>query len=132
MENYNRKAHDLAELVVGNHVLIQHPLTKQWSTTGIVVELGPNRDYLIKTEAGRVYRRNRRFLRRRIVVMPGSAEPPPAVPDEPQPEQPPPEQPQPGPPEVEHPEAEQPAPRRSTREKRRPNKYPSTEWLVDN
>jgi len=120
VEHYNRKAHDLAELEVGNHVLIQHPLTKQWSTTGIIVELGPNRDYLIKTEAGRIYRRNRRFLRRRIVVMPGTAE------------QPPPEQPQPGPPEVEHPQAEQPAPRRSTREKRRPNKYPSTEWLVDN
>lgn len=49
VENYNRKAHDLAELEIGNHVLIQPPLTKQWDTHGIIIELGPNRDYSIKT-----------------------------------------------------------------------------------
>ena len=129
VEHFNRKAHDLNELEIGNHVLIQNPLTKQWDTTGIIVELGPNRDYLIKTEAGRVYRRNRRFLRRRIVVMPGSSEVPPAVPvgEANRAAIPPPVEPQP-----EQPQAVQPPNlRRSTRPKKPSRKYPSSEWLVD-
>ena len=72
-EHNNRSTRILPTLEVGNHVLIQHPTTKCWSTPGIVVEIGKNRDYLLKTPAGRILRRNRRFIRRRIPVMPGTA-----------------------------------------------------------
>lgn len=69
---YDRKAHPLTPFTVGSNVLIQHPTTKYWSTPGVVIEVGDNRDYLIKTSAGRVFRRNRRFLRRRFVVPPAA------------------------------------------------------------
>ncbi|EFX68754.1 hypothetical protein DAPPUDRAFT_329818 [Daphnia pulex] len=45
--------------VVGNHVLIQHPDSKLWNTPSVIVEVGKHRDYLIKTPAGRIFRRNR-------------------------------------------------------------------------
>ena len=67
---YDRIAHPLTQLQVGNHVVIQHPTTKCWSTPGVVVEIGPNRDYLVKSSAGRIFRRNRRFIRRRFVTAP--------------------------------------------------------------
>ena len=69
---FNRSAHPLPPFAVGSHVVIQHPVTNRWTTPGIVVEIGPHRDYLVKTPAGRLFRRNRRFLRQRIPVMPGS------------------------------------------------------------
>lgn len=77
--HYNKKAHRLAPFVVGNHVIIQHPISKLWDTPGIVVEVGQHRDYLIKSPAGRIFRRNRRFLRRRIPTFPAPANPPPQV-----------------------------------------------------
>jgi transposase InsO family protein len=61
-EHFNRRAHPLPPLQVGNAVLIQHPISKCWSTPGVITEVGLNRDYLVKTAAGRVFRRNRRFL----------------------------------------------------------------------
>ena len=79
-EHFNRTAHPLLPFNVGNHVLIQHPDTKRWSTPGIIVEVGPNRDYLVKTAAGRVFRRNRRHLRKIIPVLPGPPAPGPFVP----------------------------------------------------
>ena len=73
IEHYNKKTRPLEPLTIGQHVAIQHPDTKLWATPGVIVEVGPNRDYLVKTPSGRVFRRNRRFLRRRIPVMPGPA-----------------------------------------------------------
>ncbi|EFX83596.1 hypothetical protein DAPPUDRAFT_100188 [Daphnia pulex] len=55
-----------------DHVVIQHPISKCWSTPAVVVEIGPHRDYLLKTPAGRLFRRNRRMLRKRVPVMPGT------------------------------------------------------------
>jgi hypothetical protein len=75
-EHFNRRAHPLPPLQVGNAVLIQNPISKCWSTPGVITEVGPNRDYLVKTAAGRVFQRNRRFLRRRVPVMPAAAVPP--------------------------------------------------------
>jgi hypothetical protein len=72
---YNRDAKDLPELTIGDHVLIQHPDSKRWTTPGVVVETGPNRDYMVKTPSGRIFRRNRRMLRKRTVVMPGTIPP---------------------------------------------------------
>ena len=75
MERYNASTRPLAPFQVGDHVLIQHPVTKCWATPGIIVECGPNRNYLVKSAAGLLFRRNRRFLRRRVPIMSGSAEP---------------------------------------------------------
>lgn len=52
-EHFIRRAHPLSPLQVGNVVLIQHPISKCWSTPGVIIEVEPNRDYLVKTPAGR-------------------------------------------------------------------------------
>jgi hypothetical protein len=72
---YNLSAHHLPTLPLGAHVLIQHHSTKRWDTPAVVVEAGVNRDYIVKTALGRLYRRNRRLLRQRVVAMPGTATP---------------------------------------------------------
>jgi hypothetical protein len=72
---YNFSAHHLPTLPLGAHVLIQHHSTKRWDTPAVVVEAGVNRDYIVKTASGRLYRRNRRLLRQRVVAMPGTATP---------------------------------------------------------
>jgi hypothetical protein len=72
---YNATAHHLATFPLGAHVLVQHHATKRWDTPAVVVEVGDNRDYIVKTASGRLYRRNRRLLRQRVVVMPGPAVP---------------------------------------------------------
>jgi hypothetical protein len=69
--HYNKDASDLPELIVEDHVLLQDPKTKRWFTPGIIVETGNHRDYLVKTPAGRLFRRNRRLIRKRVPVMPG-------------------------------------------------------------
>jgi len=75
VEHYNRRAHALPALEIGNHVLIQHPISKCWATPGVIVEVGMNRDYMVKTPSGKIFRRNRRLLRRRVPVMPATAGP---------------------------------------------------------
>lgn len=124
-EYFNRKAHPLPELTVGSHVLIQHPQTKRWATPGVIVEVGPNRDYLIKTPAGRIFRRNRRLLRRLIPVMPAKAAHRHPAAERPIP--PPPVQPEPIPPP---PAQQQPVPpvRRSGRAKQPSSRYPQHTW----
>jgi hypothetical protein len=72
---YNATAHHLATFPLGAHVLVQHHATKRWDTPAVVVEVGDNRNYIVKTASGRLYRRNRRLLRQRVVVMPGPAVP---------------------------------------------------------
>jgi hypothetical protein len=63
VQHFNRSAHPLPPLEIGDSVVIQDYASKRWSTPGIIVEIGPFRDYLVKTPAGRLFRRNRRFLR---------------------------------------------------------------------
>ena len=70
--NYNRAAHPLPALQCGAHVVIQDPVSKRWNRRGTVVEAMKNRDYLIKLDGGRTFRRNRRFIRRRHPVLPPS------------------------------------------------------------
>ena len=136
-EHFNRRAHPLPPFAVGNHVLIQHPITKRWETSGVIVEVGPNRDYLVKTPAGRIFRRNRRFLRRQIPIMPAAAEPPaaagplaaapPAAPAAPHPAAIP--QPGPNPGRADQEEEGAPPPlRRSGRDKTPSLLYPSHTW----
>jgi hypothetical protein len=63
IQHFNRSTHPLPPLVIGDCVVIQDHKSKRWSTPGVIVEVGPFRDYLVKTPAGRLFRRNRRFLR---------------------------------------------------------------------
>ncbi|KAI9550594.1 hypothetical protein GHT06_004909 [Daphnia sinensis] len=124
---YNLTSSALPSLNVGDHVLIQDPITKRWITPGVVVDTGDFRDYFIKTAAGRVFRRNRRFLRQRVAVMPEGPKPtagtpqiaPPIPPAAPEPEENP-EQPEPTarPPPQE-------AVRKSTRKRNSPQRYPA-------
>ncbi len=61
-QHYNRSTCPLPALHIGDRVVIQHHKSKRWSTPWVVVEVGAFRDFLIKTPAGRLFRRNRRFL----------------------------------------------------------------------
>jgi hypothetical protein len=54
IEHYNRTAHPLQPFGIRDHVIFQHPVSKCWATPAVVVEIGPNRDYIIKTAAGRL------------------------------------------------------------------------------
>ena len=63
---YNRTANDLPEITVGSNVAIQNPRTKLWDSYGVVRDIGPHRQYHIRTKEGRMLTRNRRFIRRRI------------------------------------------------------------------
>ena len=60
---YDSRARPLASLPVGEKVRVQDPISKRWDKVGVVTEAGPSRAYMVKTQAGRVLRRNRRFLR---------------------------------------------------------------------
>ena len=71
-ETYNRSVKSLPPLKVADEVRMQDPITKQWDRTGVVVGVGRNRDYNIKTPSGRVYWRNRRFLR--LLHVPASSD----------------------------------------------------------
>ncbi|KAK8372393.1 hypothetical protein O3P69_009701 [Scylla paramamosain] len=51
---------------------LQDPVTKRWDKVGVVMGIGKSRDYLVKTTAGRVLWRNRRFIR--VVSAPSTAE----------------------------------------------------------
>ena len=64
-QSYNRHAHDLSALQVGNHVAIQNPITKMWNIYGVITAIGLFRRYFVKTKGGCVLVRNRRFLRKR-------------------------------------------------------------------
>ena len=52
-EFHNTTAHTLAVLKVDDHVLIQDMDCSRWSIPGKVIEVGPNRDYLVRTESGK-------------------------------------------------------------------------------
>ena len=53
----------LPPLRLGDSVFLQDPVSKRWNRTGIIVGIGRHRDYHVKVPSGRVYWRNRRFLR---------------------------------------------------------------------
>ena len=67
MESYNRNTRNLADLKVGDHVLVQnqtgvHPT--RWDKTGQVMEVLPHDQYTVRMDgSGRCSKRNRRFLR---------------------------------------------------------------------
>ena len=63
VQQYNSCAKPLSQLKVGDHVRLQDHRSKRWELIGTVVSVEPHRSYLVKTPSGRVYRRNRRFIR---------------------------------------------------------------------
>ena len=57
-------ADSLDPLAAGDLVRIQDPLTKKWALKGEILEIcDSGRSYVVRTEDGAVYRRNRRFLK---------------------------------------------------------------------
>ncbi len=64
-ERYDSGAKELPELQVGDIVRVQHHVTKKWDLIAEVVEIKPRgRSYLVRSESGKLYWRNRRYLRR--------------------------------------------------------------------
>ena len=63
-KRYNQTARSLPEFTVGTRVNLQHHQTGRWSEAGTIIEVGRNRQYLIKKAGGGSVWRNRRFLRR--------------------------------------------------------------------
>jgi hypothetical protein len=62
-QRYDARAHQLPSFSVGAKVRIQDHVSKRWDKTGIVISIGKHRDYRVKLPSGRVYWRNRRFLK---------------------------------------------------------------------
>ena len=61
--HHDATARPLSRLQIGSRVDLQDTDTGRWDRTGVVVGIGQRRTYLVKTASGRVYWRNRRFLR---------------------------------------------------------------------
>ena len=63
-EHYNASARQHRPLQIGQHVLMQDPRTGLWDSTGTISGLSQQRrSFLVRTPSGRIYWRNRRFLR---------------------------------------------------------------------
>jgi len=62
-EHYDRSAAELKPFAIGTRVRIQDPNSKLWDRVGQVVGIGRHSDYHVKLPSGRIYWRNRRFLR---------------------------------------------------------------------
>lgn len=67
-ERYDESAKSLSPLSIGATVQVQNPKTKSWDGIGVIVGIGRYRSYRIKSPSGSVMWRNRRFLRRRLIV----------------------------------------------------------------
>ena len=79
-QRYNATARDLPALETGTNVVIQDHSTKRWDKRGVIVQTGEHRDYYIKLPSGRVWRRNRRFLRKQYPIVTPPKDNPPANP----------------------------------------------------
>ncbi|KAI0225297.1 hypothetical protein LSAT2_023835 [Lamellibrachia satsuma] len=62
-ERYNRQSRPLPQLRIGTQVRLQNPITKKWDRVGVIIGIGRHRDYHVKLPSGRVYWRNRRFMK---------------------------------------------------------------------
>ena len=58
-QRYNEHSHALPPLRLSTHVRVQNPISKRWDRQGIIIGI----NYHVKLPSGRVYWRNRRFLR---------------------------------------------------------------------
>ncbi|XP_037774030.1 uncharacterized protein LOC119570301 [Penaeus monodon] len=60
---YNKHARPLPKLSVGDYVHIQNTDAHRWDKVGVAMGCGRNRDYEVQHPSGRVWWRDRRFLR---------------------------------------------------------------------
>ena len=60
---YNKNAKDIVEIKNGEKVRIQNPISKLWDKVGVVVEVAKHRQYTVKLPSGKLFKRNRRYLR---------------------------------------------------------------------
>ena len=60
---YDQHARPLSRLSIGQTVRIQDPISHRWNKVGVVMSCGRSRDYEVRLPSGRVWWRNRRFLR---------------------------------------------------------------------
>lgn len=58
---YDQHAHPLRK--IGTSVRVQNTVMKRWTHVGTIVGISRNRDCLVKLQSGRIWWRNRRFLR---------------------------------------------------------------------
>ena len=61
--HYDEHARPLPRLSVGQTVRIQDPTSHRWDKVGVIMGVFKPRDYEVRLPSGRVFRRNRRFLR---------------------------------------------------------------------
>ena len=69
---YNRSTHPLSFLRIGDHVDVQDVVSKRWTQRGVIVAVGKRRDYFVKLPSGRVYWRNRVYLRPHLPSYPAT------------------------------------------------------------
>ena len=62
-QRYDGRSKELKPMENGSHVRVQNPMTKRWDKRGVIIHVGQHRDYRVKLLSGRVYWRNRRFIR---------------------------------------------------------------------
>ncbi|XP_068235531.1 uncharacterized protein [Palaemon carinicauda] len=60
---YDQHARPLPKLEIGQTVRIQDPTSHRWEKVGGIMGFGKSRDYEVRLPSGRVWWRNRRFLR---------------------------------------------------------------------
>ncbi len=72
IEMYNTHTKELPPLKIGDDVSVQNqtgPRPTRWEKTGVITELGKNRNYIVKMHgSGRCTLRNRQFLRKILPV----------------------------------------------------------------
>ena len=61
--NDDQSSKRLPQLAVGDHVIVQNPISKRWDINAVIIEKRNNRSYIIRNENGKCYLRNRKFLR---------------------------------------------------------------------
>ncbi len=73
---YNQNAKEMNKLTIGDIVRVQHHVTKRWDLIAEVIGIKERgRSYQVRSETGRLYWRNRRFLRPYNPVMSNHNEP---------------------------------------------------------
>ena len=60
---YDASARQHRPLRIGQRTLLQDPNSRLWDRTGTITGIGARRDYLVRLPSGRIFWRNRRFLR---------------------------------------------------------------------
>ena len=72
-QRHDRHTRPLSRLGIGSRVDVQDLTTGRWDRTGTVVAIGARRSYSVKMPSGRLYWRNRRFLRPYRPMIPETA-----------------------------------------------------------